>query len=859
MKLKHIYFLIATIGVSTIFYSCGAQKPSVAAAEKAFNNEKYFMAADLYKKAIPDVRKKEAKAEITFKIGECYRLINNNKQAGTWYEKAIKAGYEEDTVYVQYANALKAQDRFDDAIDVYKEHLTKKPNDSVIIGKIENCKKIIEWKKKDVNFEVYNEASLNTKDMEYAPSFYGKGIIFTSNRGTVKGKNYYERTGKNYENIYASQTTGKNKWTKAEPLNKDINTPFNEGVASFDNNNRILYFTQCNGPKGKESSCRIYETQNEGNTWSAPKEVMIPNPDSAILGHPSITADGNRIYFVSDFAGGIGGKDIWYSDKQGTSWSTPVNAGPKVNTTGDEEFPFIHPSGTLYFSSTGHSGMGGFDIFFCDFEEGDWTEAMNLKSPTNSAGDDFGFILDESKEVGYLSSNRFGGKGEDDIYSAYAIPLVFTVSGKTINNATSKVLAQAKVTIIGSDGSTQTITSDATGSYKFTIKKDVNYQMNSSKYRFFGDVGELSTYGLKESKEYSINFKLNPIPLKEIVLKGILYDLAKADLREESIATLDSLIKTLRDNPTFVVEVAAHTDSRADSTYNNDLSQRRAQSVVNYLVSKEIERERLVPRGYGESRLLNDCKDGVECTEEQHQENRRTSFSVISEDYVSKEAPKIPEAGKPKPAAPAPAKPGITPRTGSTANPGAATGVAAGTTVPANSTPAGTVKPATPNTTGLPASATPSGTTTTTPGTRVITRPAGTTPANNNGLPASATPSGTTPTGAKPGGVVRPSGNNGLPASATPSGTTPASTTQGTRVITRPAGTTPAGTTTATPGTTKPASTPAGTTTTPVTKPAVTPAGTTTTPVTKPAVTPATTTPATTTPATTAPAKPKKP
>lgn len=831
MKLKHIYFLIATIGVSTILYSCGAQKPSVAAAEKAFNNEKYFMAADLYRKAIPDVRKKEAKAEVTFKVGECYRLINNNKQASNWYEKAIKAGYETDEVYVNYANALKAQDRFDDAIDVYKEHLAKKPNDSSIIASIENCKRIIEWKKKDVNFEVYNEASLNTKDMEYAPSFYGKGIIFTSNRGTVKGKNYYERTGKNYENIYAAQTTGKNKWSKAEPLNKDINTPYNEGVATFDNNSRILYFTQCNGPKGKESSCKIYQTQNEGNTWSAPTEVTIPNPDSAILGHPSISADGNRIYFVSDMQGGLGGKDIWYSDKEGTSWSAPTNLGPKINTPGDEEFPFIHPSGTLYFSSTGHSGMGGFDIFFCDFEEGDWTEAMNLKSPTNSAGDDFGFIVDENKEVGYLSSNRFGGKGEDDIYSAYAIPLVFTVSGKTINNATSKVLAQAKVTIIGSDGSTQTVTSDATGSYKFTLKKDVNYQMNSSKYRFFGDVGELSTYGLKESKEYSINFKLNPIPLKEIVLKGILYDLAKADLREESIATLDSLIKTLRDNPTFVIEIASHTDSRSDSAYNNDLSQRRAQSVVNYLVSKNIERERLVPRGYGESRLLNECKDGVECTEEQHQQNRRTSFSVISEDYVPKEQPKIPEAGKPKPAAPAPAKPAPTTKPGIA--PGGSTGAA-----PGNSTPAGTVKPGTPANTGLPASATPSGTT-----------PAGTTakPAGTTGLPASATPSGTTPTNAKPGGIVRPSGNNGLPASASPSGTTPATTTPaGTKVITRPAGTTPsttkpAGTTTTTPSTTKPAGT--------------TPASTTTPPTTKPAAT----TPATTKPAETTPAKPKKP
>ncbi len=838
MKLKHISLLVLTIGVSTLFYSCGAQKASVAAAEKAFNNEKYFTAADLYKKAIPDVRKKEAKAEITYKVGECYRLINNNKQAATWYEKAIKAGYDSTEAYNRYANSLKAQDRFEDAMDVYKELLAKQPNDSAAMKSIENCKMILEWRKKEVFFDVFNETSLNTKDMEYAPSIYGKGIIFTSNRGTVKGKNYYERTGKNFENIYAAQNTGKNKWTKPESLNKDINTAFNEGVASFDNNNRILYFTQCNGPKGKENSCKIFQTQNEGNTWTEPTEVLIPNPDSAILGHPSISADGNRIYFVTDMKGGIGGKDIWYSDRQGTSWSAPVNAGPKINTTGDEEFPFIHPSGTLYFSSTGHPGMGGFDVFFCDFEDGDWTEALNLKHPTNSSGDDFGFVLDEEKEVGYMSSNRFGGKGEDDIYSVYAIPLVFTISGKTINNATSKVLAQAKVTIIGSDGSTQTVTSDATGSYKFTIKKDVNYQLSSSKYRFFGDVGEASTYGLKESKDFTINFKLNPIPLKEIVLKGILYDLAKADLREESINTLDSLIKTLRDNPTFVIEIASHTDSRADSLYNIDLSQRRAQSVVNYLVSKDIERERLVPKGYGESRLLNDCKDGVECTEEQHQLNRRTSFSVISEDYVPKEAPKIPEAGKPKPNTPA--KPGtapgnnLAPKTGATTTPGTTNPTV---TTPANSTPAGTVKPATPGT-GLPASATPSGTTTpagTKPATTTVV-PAGTKPAGNTGLPASATPSGTTPAGAKPGGVVKPAGNNGLPASATPSGTTPAGAKPG--GVVKPAG-----------NPNLPASaTPSGGTST--TKPA-----TTTPSTTKPAAT----TPATTKPSTTEPAKPKKP
>lgn len=744
MKLKHISYLFLLVSVSVLFYSCGAQKPSVIAAEKAFNNEKYFTAADLYKQSIPNVRKKEAKAELTYKVAECYRLINNNKQSAIWYEKAIKAGYDSSYVYYKWAESLKALDKFDDAIEIYQDYLATNPKDSLAKKSLENCKLAVEWRKREVFFDVFNETTINTKDMEYAPNFYGKGIIFTSNRGKVKGKDYYERTGKSYDNIFASQSTGKNRWSKPAPLNKDINTAYNEGAASFDTENRILYFTQCNGPKGKENSCKIYETQNEGNTWTAPKEVMIPNPDSNIIGHPSINKDGTRLYFVSDMKGGFGGKDIWYSDKQGNSWGSPINAGPKINTAGDEAFPFIHPSGTLYFSSNGHPGIGGYDIFFADWEDNDFTEVMNLKYPTNSTADDFGFVLDENKEVGYLSSNRFGGKGEDDIYSAYAIPLVFTISGKTINNSTNKVLPQTKITIIGSDGSTQSAVSDATGSYKFTIKKDVNYQLNASKYRFFGDVGEASTYGLKESKDYTINFKLNPIPLKEIVLKGILYDLASAELREESIAQLDSLIKTLNDNPAFVIEIASHTDSRADSAYNYDLSQRRAQSVVNYLVSKGIEVGRLVPKGYGESRLLNDCKDGVECSEEMHQQNRRTSFSVLSEDYVSKEAPKLPDAGKPKPTTPNQPKPGT-----------------------GNIKPSGTVRPS-----GIPASATPSGTakpaSTSTSGT-----PAGTIRSNTN-IPASATPSGTT----KPAGTVvaKPVNSNTKPAGTVPASATPSTT-----------------------------------------------------------------------------------
>jgi peptidoglycan-associated lipoprotein len=756
MKFKFFTYLSALLISITILQSCKVQTPAVIAAEKAWNTEKYFVAADLYKQAIPTVRKKEDKAELTFKVAECYRLINNHKQSEVWYEKAIKAGYEKPDGYLRWAEAQRSQDKFEKAMETYQELLIIKPNDSLALIGLNMCKTAIKWKEKPNAFDVFNELGLNTKDFDYAPAYYGKGIIFTSNREPVKGKNLYERTGKGYENIYASSQTAKNKWTKAEPLNKDINTPYNEGVAVFDKENRILYFTQCNGAKGKQTGCNILQTTNEGANWTEPQIIPIPNPDSALIAHPSITADGKRLYFVSDMKGGQGGKDIWYSDKSGDAWSTPVNLGPKINTAGDEQFPFIHNTGTLYFSSNGHPGIGGLDMFYVDWEDSTWSEVLSLKSPINSSGDDFALVLDETKETGYFSSNRFGGKGEDDIYSAIAIPLVFTVYGKAINNQTQKVLPQTKVTLTGSDGQLLTAVTDNTGAYKFTLKKNVNYNLNASKSRFFGDIGEASTYGLKESKDAEVNFKLNPIPLKDIKLDGILYDLNSADLRPESLTILDSLLKTLKSNPNFVIEIASHTDSRADSVYNNELSQRRAQSVVDFLVTNGVEKERLVAKGYGESRLLNECKDGIECTEEQHQQNRRTAFQVLSEDYVPKEQ-KLPDAGKPKPNQPQkstfPA-----PKQGAQ-QPGQRV---IGTSTPGQPKP-GTVQP----------------------GQRVIS----TTPAGQQ-------PAGTQPGNLKPGQRV---------ITTTPGGTTqPGNVKPGQRVISTTPGQQPAGTTPK-PGTTTPA------------------------------------------------------
>ncbi len=635
---KHVFVVFSIIAV---FAACKPQQGATTAADKAFNSAKYFTAVELYKKASGKVKGREEKQQLNFKVAESYRFMNNSKQAEIWYDKAIQGGLDTPEANLYLANAYLTNEKNDLALEQFQEYVRKKPGDEAGKRGLESVRNAIEWEKKPTSFEVFPETTLNTKEADFSPTLYDKGLIFTSTREPVKGKNLYEWTGKGFLNLYNIQKGTSNRWGKAALLSKDVSTKFNEGVSSYDANTSTLYYTQCNGNKGKELECKIYSTTFDGAAWSAPELVKIDGTDStATFGHPSITADGNTLYFSSTIPGGYGGKDIYKATKSGSAFSNVENLGSSINSAGDDVFPFIHKSGTLYFSSNGREGAGGLDIYFSDVEEGEFEDANNLKFPMNSTADDFGLILDENKEEGYFSSNRVGGKGDDDIYSATAIPFIYNVEGKAFHAATNKVLPDTKVTLRGSDGTEISTITDAKGYYKMKLNKRTSYELNAQKSKFFGDVGSLTTDGLKESKDFTVDFKLAPIPVI-IVLKGIFYDLNKADLRAESMVTLDTLVKTLNDNPNITIELSSHTDSRADSAYNLELSQRRAQSVVDYVISKSIEKERLTAKGYGESRLVNECKDGVECTEEQHQANRRTEFTVLSEDYVAKEKPKV--------------------------------------------------------------------------------------------------------------------------------------------------------------------------------------------------------------------------
>jgi peptidoglycan-associated lipoprotein len=400
----------------------------------------------------------------------------------------------------------------------------------------------------------------------------------------------------------------------------------------------------------------MYSKKN-GDTWAEPKNIGIL-PDSLVAAHPAISADGTTLYFVSDIAGGFGRKDIWKStrEKGAGVWSKPENLGPDINTPGDEVFPYIREDGTLYFSSDGQIGMGGLDIFKAKPQpDGSWT-VTNMKSPINSCADDFGIAFENGFERGILSSTR-KGKGNDELYSFELPPLKFGVSGLVKDEKTGSAISSSLVQLIASDGSNLQAETGSGGDFKFVLKADVDYIFLASKRGYLNGKEKETTKGQEKSREFMVTIQLTPID-KPIELPNILYDFGKWELRPESMVSLDKLVETLFDNPNITIELMSHTDSRDTEEYNQTLSQKRAQIVVQYLIDKGIEPERLSAKGYGEStpKVVDSSiaaqnsflKTGVPLSEQYinslandeqkeiaHQINRRTEFRVLRTDYES--------------------------------------------------------------------------------------------------------------------------------------------------------------------------------------------------------------------------------
>jgi peptidoglycan-associated lipoprotein len=659
MKLIKLLFILGVIiTTSSVTY---AQRNYLKEADYAFNNLEYYNAIELYKKAYTKEKDKAVKSEIVFKIAECYRHVNDLKQAETWYQKAIKAKYNDPIVVLYLADMMKQNEKYAEAQAQYNAYRALKPDDKRGEEGAKSCELAQKWKDNPTRYAVVNEAQLNSKNSDFSPTFIDKkytDLYFTSTRPGADGSETDGVTGESFSDIYETKRDKKGKWSTPVPIGKNINTPANEGSVSVNHKFNVMYFTRCPNEKKKNLGCEIFMTEKKGNDWGEATLIKI-TADSFSVGHPCLNEDESRLYFVSDMPGGLGGHDIWYIEynKKEKKWSeTPVNLGAPVNTEKDEMFPHIHEDGSLYFASDGHLGMGGLDIFRAEKSGNNFTNVTNMKYPLNSSADDFGIIFEGGKERGFFCSNRSGGKGMDDIYSFVLPPLIFAIQGTVKDVETKQPIANATVKMIGSDGSSVEVKTDNSGFYKFAengtdryVKANTTYTLAVSADKYLNsEKGKVTTVGVEESKTFELNFTLQGIK-KPIELPNIFYDLGKWDLRPESMVSLDKLVETLNDNPNIVISIGSHTDSRADDKFNLELSQKRAQSVVDYLISKGIDPERLVAVGYGETRpKVTDAEiNKMKTKEEQeaaHQLNRRTDFTVLRTDFVPKNTPKPAEA-----------------------------------------------------------------------------------------------------------------------------------------------------------------------------------------------------------------------
>tara|TARA_B100000902_G_scaffold64673_1_gene71271 strand:- start:9575 stop:11584 length:2010 start_codon:yes stop_codon:yes gene_type:complete len=633
-------------------------------ADLAFDNEEYFKAAELYKNAYKKTKNRAIKAEIIFKQAECYRNSLNYKRAASYYKRAIKAKYPDIIIYLRYADVLRIEEDYDNAIIQYKEYIKLNPSDIKGEMGLKSCEFALEWMSNPTRYNVSPLSVVNSRHSDYSPSFGNSDyneIYFTSSRDGGLSQDVDERTGEKYTDIYVSKLQKTGKWSAPQLLPEPINTSAHEGSAFLNFRGTAMYFTKCAVEKKKVSYCSINVSTKKGKLWGDPQELQI-NVDSGItIGHPTVIEDQESflLIFSADMDGGYGGNDLWLSRKEKrNAWSPPINLGPAVNTPGDEMFPFLHSSGDLYFASTGHVGMGGLDIFKSTKDlNGVYSSVTNLKYPINSPADDFGMIVEESTERGYFSSNRDGGKGGDDVYQFELPELQFTLQGVITDSKTGAIITGVTVDLAASDNNNYTLITDNTGMYRKTdVQPTTSYQIIVNQEGYLTKKTSFTTQDIHENKDFIIDIKLDPIK-KEIILPRIEYDFAKWDLRKQSIIDLDALVITLNDNPNIVIELQSHTDFRGSDKQNIDLSQKRANSCVEYLVSQGISSDRLVASGKGESNpFIIEMRDGrfkegdvlnaqyinkirfKKNREKAHQYNRRTSFKVIREDYTSNDS-----------------------------------------------------------------------------------------------------------------------------------------------------------------------------------------------------------------------------
>ena len=675
---KSLYLTMLLAATLLLLTGCGAEQ-AMKKGDRFYALGEYFDASSQYKKAYAQTPNKERqlRGQRALKLADCYRRINYTQKAIAAYNNAIRYKQGDSLTLFHLAQQLMKNGNYKEAAKQYQAFLDSLPGDNskftLVYSQLaktglRSAQQAPEWKKRGSDYTVKRENFFNSRRADYSPMLSGEEnnqLFFTSTRNQARGDEYSGITGTKNGDIFVSTKDDKGKWQKPEVIDSELNTDFDEGVCSFSPDGRTMYLTQCKTDPDFPRYAAIVTSSRSDAAWSKANELKLTRDTLSAYAHPAVSPDGQWLYFVSDMPGGIGGYDIWRVRLTTSGTGGVENLGAPVNTPGDELFPTFRPNGDLYFSSNGHEGMGGLDIYIAKVVDNvSANDSLAHRTsgytvthpgfPLNSQGDDFGMTFEGLKNQGYFSSNRGDAKGWDHIYSFYNPEIVQTVKG-WVYEKDGYELPSAQVYMVGNDGTNLKLSVKGDGSFTQEIRPGVDYVFLGTCKGFLNHQEQLRVEPVKKSEEYVLQFPLANI-MAPVLIDNIFYDFDKATLRPESKEALDQLVKLLEENPNVTIELSAHTDYRGSAEYNKRLSQRRAESVIRYLIEHGIAADRLTPVGYGKERpkevrrKLTEkypfLKEGDVLTEEYvkalseeeqqeacNQLNRRTEFRVLRTTY----------------------------------------------------------------------------------------------------------------------------------------------------------------------------------------------------------------------------------
>lgn len=606
MKRSQLPLLLLALSALT---ACQTAKLSSALEE--YDRGEYFKASQTLRKVYrqTDPRtEREKRGEVSWYLAQSFDRLMIPAQATASYLNAVRYGYDDPSLLLRLAQSLHHEGKYREAIKYYDQQLELYPDDQAAITGREGATKAAEWKEAGSRYQVKRFPLINTRRAEFSPCVGGDKddiLYYTTSNDKVEGEEPSPITGTRYCDIWMTRKDDKGTWQKPESCGA-LNTEFDEGTPCLSPDGNTMYYTTAGGAAGMPDAPQIAYSQRSDASWGKGQLLNFMGDTLSTFAHPAISPDGQWIYFVSDMPGGQGGLDLWRAPLKGTSdVGFAENLGAAINTPGREMFPTFSPDGILYFSSDGHEGLGGLDLYSARLDEWGTWHVEHLGAPLNSQADDFGMTFmrgTDQQQEGWFSSNRTQGKGYDNIFSFLLPSIKVRITG-TVFDTDDLPVPEAIVRVVGRNGMNFKSLTKPDGSYEVTIDRSTEYVMMSGKEGFLNRKAQFTSDPTEEDADYVVDFVL-PSIAEPVLVDNIFYDYNKATLREESYPSLDDLVALLNDNPYCTIELAAHTDRIGSQHYNEDLSQRRAQAVCDYLVAQGIEADRLTPVGYGKSQPI---------------------------------------------------------------------------------------------------------------------------------------------------------------------------------------------------------------------------------------------------------------